>query len=89
MHFFEIENTAFQILAYPFTDSFVMVSSIVVTILLAKKKIEHWYLWLTVDLVCVVLYFRKGIYFLALEYFIFIGLASHGFYHWRKQLSND
>lgn len=75
--------------AYPFTDSFVMVSSIVATILLAKKKIENWYLWIAVDLVCVVLYFKKGVYFLSLEYFIFLGIASYGLYHWKKQLSND
>ena len=75
--------------AYPFIDSFVMVSSIVATILLAKKKIENWYLWIAVDLVCVVLYFKKGVYFLSLEYFIFLGLASYGLYHWRKHLGND
>lgn len=75
--------------AYPVIDSFVMVSSIVATVLLAKKKIENWYLWIAVDLVCVVLYFKKGVYFLSLEYFIFLGLASYGLYHWKKQLSND
>jgi nicotinamide mononucleotide transporter len=75
--------------AYPFTDSFVMVLSIVATILLAKKKIENWYLWIAVDLICVVLYFKKGVYFLSLEYFIFLGLASYGLYHWKKQLRND
>jgi nicotinamide mononucleotide transporter len=75
--------------AYPFIDSFVMVSSIVATVLLAKKIIENWYLWIAVDLVCVVLYFKKGVYFLSLEYFIFLGLASYGLYHWKKQLSND
>jgi nicotinamide mononucleotide transporter len=75
--------------AYPFTDSFVMVTSIVATILLAKKKIETWYLWIIVDLVCVALYYKKGIYVLSLEYFIFLGLASYGFYHWKKELSND
>ncbi len=75
--------------AYPFTDSFVMVSSIVATILLAKKKIENWYLWIAIDLVCVVLYFKKGVYFLSLEYFIFLVLTSYGLSHWQKQLSND
>lgn len=75
--------------SYPYIDSFVMVSSIVATVLLAKKKTENWYLWIAVDLVCVVLYFKKGIYFLSLEYFIFLGLASYGLYHWKKQLSND
>lgn len=75
--------------AYPFTDSFVMVSSIVATILLAKKKIEHWYLWIAVDVVCVVLYFKKGVYFLSLEYFIFLGIVTYGLFHWHKQLRND
>jgi nicotinamide mononucleotide transporter len=75
--------------AYPFTDSFVMVSSIVATILLARKKIENWYLWIAVNLVAVVLYFKKGVFFLSLEYFIFLGLASYGHYHWKKQLSHD
>jgi len=75
--------------AYPFTDSFVMVSSIVATILLAKKKIETWCLWVVVDLICIVLYFKKRVYFLSLEYFIFLCLASYGLYNWRKQLNND
>jgi nicotinamide mononucleotide transporter len=75
--------------AYPFADSFVMVSSIIATILLAKKKIDNWYLWIIIDIVCVALYFKKGVYFLALEYFIFLGLAAYGLYHWKKHVNND
>jgi nicotinamide mononucleotide transporter len=74
--------------AYPLIDSFVMVSSIVATVLLAKKRIENWYLWIAIDLVCVGLYFKKGIYFLSLEYFIFLGLASYGLYNWKNKLKN-
>ena len=82
--------TYFKIHAsYPFIDSFVMVLSIAATILLAKKKIENWYLWIIVDVVCVILYFKKGVYFLSLEYVIFLGLASYGLYNWKKQLNND
>jgi nicotinamide mononucleotide transporter len=72
--------------AYPFIDSIVMVSSIVATALLAKKKIENWYLWIIIDVTCVVLYAIKGIYFLSLEYLFFIVLASYGLYNWKKQL---
>jgi len=75
--------------AYPFADSFVMVSSIIATVLLAKKKIENWYLWISIDFVCAALYFKKGVYFLSLEYFIFLGLASYGLYNWKKQLKNE
>ncbi len=74
--------------SYPFSDSFVMVSSIVATILLARKKLETWYLWISVDIVCVVIYFQRGIYFLSLEYIVFLCLASYGLLNWRKQLSN-
>lgn len=73
---------------FPFTDSFIMVLSIVATVLLAKKKIETWYLWIIVDIVCVFLFFKKGIVFLALEYLIFLGLATYGLLHWKKQLKN-
>lgn len=75
--------------AYPFIDSFVMVASIVATFLLAKKKIESWLLWISIDLVGIGLYFMKGIYFLSFQYFIFFGLAMYGFFRWKKQMAND
>ena len=75
--------------SYPFTDSFVMVLSIMATALLAKKKIENWYLWIVADLVSVILYWKKDVYFLSTEYFIFLGLASYGLYHWKKMLRHD
>ena len=74
--------------AFHYADSFVMMLSIVATILLAQKKIETWYLWIVVDIVCVFLFYKKGIAFLALEYFVFLGLATYGFLNWKKQLDN-
>ncbi|RFZ92484.1 nicotinamide riboside transporter PnuC [Mucilaginibacter conchicola] len=74
--------------AYPYTDSFVMVLSIVAIVLLAMKKIENWVLWILTDAICVVLYIKKGVYFLSLEYFIFFGLASYGLYQWKKQMAH-
>lgn len=74
--------------SFPYADSLVMVMSIVATFLLAKKKIETWYLWISLDLICVFLFFIKGIVFLAFEYFIFLGLATYGLLNWKKQLAN-
>jgi nicotinamide mononucleotide transporter len=71
--------------AYPFGDSFVLVSSIIATVLLAKKKLDSWLLWIAIDAVCVVIYLNKGIYFLSLEYLIFLGLAFYGWLNWNKQ----
>jgi nicotinamide mononucleotide transporter len=74
--------------SYPFADSFIMASSILATILLARKKIENWVLWITGDVVCVLLYYKKEVYFLSLEYLIFLGLASYGLYHWNQKLKH-
>jgi len=81
--FFKIEAS------YPFADSFVMVLSIVATVLLARKKLETWILWITVDIVCVVLYLKKEIYFLSLEYLIFLFMAIYGLFHWNKKRKNE
>lgn len=74
--------------SYPYGDSFVMVLSIIAIFLLAQKKIETWYLWILVDIVCVFLFFKKGIVFLGLEYIIFLGLATYGLLNWKKKLNN-
>lgn len=75
--------------AYPYADSFIMVSSIVATVFLARKKIETWYLWIIVDLFCVFLFFKRGIFVLGVEYIVFLGLASYGLFNWQKQLRHD
>jgi nicotinamide mononucleotide transporter len=82
-HYFPVQA------AYPFIDSGIMVASIFATILLSRKKIETWYLWILIDVICVGLYFNKQVHFLAVEYFIFLVLASYGLYKWKKQIIND
>jgi nicotinamide mononucleotide transporter len=70
--------------AYPYADTFIAVASIVANTLLARRVIENWIIWIVVDVLCVFLYFDKNIKFIALEYFIFLGLASYGLMSWRK-----
>lgn len=72
--------------AFPYIDSFVTVASILATVMLAKKQVENWVLWIVADIVSVVLYIVKGVYFLSAEYMIFLVLATYGFLQWRKKL---
>lgn len=72
--------------AYPFADAFILVTSVVANFLLARKKIENWYLWIVNDLVCVALFYQQGIYFLMIEYVIFLGIAVYGISHWNKSM---
>ena len=74
--------------SFPYVDSLVMMLSIFATILLAQKKIETWYLWIVIDIICIFLFFKKGIIFLGIEYFLFLGLATYGLLNWKRELEN-
>lgn len=72
--------------AFPFADAFTTVASIMATILLARKVLENWYLWIAVDIVSILLYSLKGIYLVAIEYFVFLIICIFGLIKWRKLL---
>ncbi|NOT37931.1 MAG: nicotinamide mononucleotide transporter [Saprospiraceae bacterium] len=73
--------------AYPYPDTFVAVCSVIANTLLAKRIYENWVLWIVVNIVCVGLYFSKGITFIAIQFFIFLILAIVGHLHWKKEIS--
>lgn len=72
--------------SYPYADAFTTICSIAATILLSRKRIETWILWIVVDIVAVTLYILKGIQLVAIEYVIFLILCISGFYRWKKLL---
>jgi nicotinamide mononucleotide transporter len=72
--------------ASPYIDSFVTTASIIATFLLAKKILQTWIFWIIVDVVSIGLFFSRGIYFVALEYVIFLAMAFYGYFYWRKNL---
>lgn len=74
--------------SFPFIDSFIAVTSIIGTILLAKRKIDNWVLWLIVDAIGVFVYALKDIRFISFEYGVFCFLAYMGLSSWFKSLNN-
>ena len=70
-----------------------MMMSIAGNILLMVKKIESWILWVLVDILAPILYFQKGIYFVTIEYIIFLALATFALWNWlnlyKKQQSSE
>ena len=71
---------------FPYTDAFTTVMSFVATVLMIRKKVECWYLWILVDVIGIWLYYVKGVRFIALEYVLFLILASWGLFKWRALL---
>ena len=51
---------------------------------MARKKLESWLLWIAVDIVATIYYFKKGIYLVGIEYIIFGIIALAGYLNWRK-----
>lgn len=72
--------------SYPFADAFTTTASILATILLSRKRIETWILWILVDMVSVTLYFLKGIHLVAIEYVVFLVICTIGYFNWRSKL---
>ncbi len=82
-HFHEIWPNVFPLpAAYPYADTLVAIMSIVANTFLAKRIIENWIIWILVDIICVYLYFQKGILFISFEFFIFLGIAVFGLIEW-------
>lgn len=70
--------------AYPYSDAFVAVASVIANTLMARKKIESWMIWIAVDISATVIYYQKGILLISAEFFIFTILAVFGLINWIK-----
>ncbi|UQY45396.1 nicotinamide riboside transporter PnuC [Mixta hanseatica] len=70
--------------AFPFWDSTMMVLSIVAMILMTRKYVENWLLWVVIDVISVWIFARQGVYAMALEYLILTLIALNGSWLWIK-----
>ena len=70
----------------PVADAFTTALSIVALWALAQKYAEQWLLWLVVDVVCCILYVRKGIPFKAAIYGLYSVVAVFGYSKWLKMI---
>ena len=70
----------------PYWDAFTTAASITATWMLAKKYIEHWLIWIVVDLISLGLYFYKGLYFTIFLYFVYASMAVVGYLQWKKDI---
>ena len=68
--------------SFPWWDAAVAVTSIAAQILLARRVIENWVLWIAVDAGAIPLYLVKGLTFTAGLYLAFLLLCLLGLYEW-------
>ena len=68
----------------PYSDGFLTAGSLVGQVLVARKKIENWMVWIVVDVLYVGLYLYKDLILTAILYFAFIPMAMAGLRAWRR-----
>ena len=73
----------------PYGDAFTTALSFVATWMLARKIIEHWYLWMVVNAVSVGLYIYKGLYPTAVLFIVYFAFSFIGYFQWKKSLENS
>lgn len=70
----------------PFLDVFTTGVAFAAMWLMALKKIEHWILWIMVNIVAVPMYFVKGLGFTGIQFTILLIIAYLGYKEWKKSL---
>lgn len=68
----------------PVTDGFLTAGSLVGQLLLSRKKVENWIVWIVVDVLYIGLYVYKGLMLTAILYAVFIVLAAIGLRAWSR-----
>lgn len=71
----------------PYMDSMTTALSITATWMLAKKYIEHWLIWVFVDLFSAGLYAYKELWPTVILFLVYTAMAIIGFFEWKKDLS--
>jgi nicotinamide mononucleotide transporter len=70
--------------ALPWWDAFIAMTSVSAQLLMARRYLENWVLWIAVDAVAIGVYAAKGLMLTAILYTIFLIVSIVGLRSWRK-----
>jgi len=76
-------------LFYVLLESIITGLNFVAMWLMAWKRIEHWYLWIIGDILCIPLFIFKDYTLGVIQFSIFIIIACLGLKDWKIKLQND
>ncbi len=70
----------------PYFDAFPTVGSVIGQVLLGRKFIENWWVWIVVNTASIALFAYKALWLTALLYLVFLGLSVAGLARWRAAI---
>lgn len=68
----------------PYWDALTTSGSMIATWMLTKKILQHWLVWIFVDLISMGLYIYRGLYPTAILFVIYSTMAIVGYMQWKR-----
>lgn len=75
--------------ALPWWDAFIAMTSVSAQLLMARRCLENWILWIAVDAVAIGVYAAKGLMLTSILYTVFLLVSVVGLLSWRKALAAE
>jgi len=75
--------------SFPWLDATATSASFVAQWLIAKKKIENWFIWMAVNIIYIGIYINKELYLYSILFLVYFILAIWGHKQWKLQLNNN
>lgn len=72
----------------PLGDALTTALSLGAQLMLSRKWIGNWWLWIAADVLYIALYLHKDLYLTALLYAGFLGLCVLGLHQWRRAMAS-
>lgn len=70
--------------SYPFVDAFTTIGQIIAMVLMVRRYIANWYIWIAIDILCIPMFALKGGYGVSLMFVIFTAVAIFGLLKWKR-----
>lgn len=70
--------------ASPYVDAPITLFSLFATYLVAQKVVENWWYWIIIDIVCIPLFYSRGLYLTSILYFVYTTMALVALIQWKR-----
>jgi nicotinamide mononucleotide transporter len=68
----------------PFWDGLTTALSLTAQYMLSRKLLQNWWVWMTADVIYILLYCYKALYLTGILYAVFFAMCIAGYTGWRK-----
>lgn len=75
--------------ASPFYDALVVALSLTAQFVLTGKWLEHWWIWILVDIIGTVLFWNEGLQLTSILYVIYGSICVRGLFTWRRMYNAE